>query len=189
MSASPAREALVSRDAPDAEVTDLAVRRAQAGEVGAFERLYRQHVGRVFAVCRRLAGETALAEELTQDTFVRAWHGLHTYAPGTSFTAWLSRIAVNVCLGERRERARRAQRETTSPDPETKAPTRPAPEAGLDLERAIDRLPDAARIVFVLHDVEGFRHQEIAERLGVSAGTSKSQLHRARRLLKEALCR
>ena len=189
MSASPQREALVKHDAEDPKAPDLAVRRAQAGEVGAFESVYREHIGRVFAICRRLSGDPALAEELAQDAFVQAWRRLETYTPGTSFSAWLSRVAVNVCLSDRRARHRRAEHEVAGPGAEAAASALRAPEAGVDLERAIDRLPEAARLVFVLHDVEGFLHGEIAERLGISEGTSKSQLHRARGMLKEALCR
>jgi RNA polymerase sigma-70 factor (ECF subfamily) len=188
MAASPAQEPLVSSDR-EQDVPDLAVRRAQSGEVGAFEQLYRAHIGRVFAICRRLAGEETLAEELAQEAFVSAWRHLGTYRPGTSFGAWLSRIAVNTCLSDRRSRGRREGHEASPPEREPAAPAERSPELGLDLERAVDRLPGAARAVFVLHDVEGWRHDEIAARLGVTAGTSKSQLHRARGLLREALCR
>ena len=188
MSASPAQEPLVSRDR-EPEAPDLAVRRAQSGEVGAFEQLYRVHIGRVFAICRRLAGDPAVAEELAQEAFVQAWRHLGSYRPGTRFEAWLSRIAVNACLSDRRSRGRREAQEAPAPEREPAAPPARSPELGLDLERAVDELPDAARTVFVLHDVEGWRHDEIATRLGVTTGTSKSQLHRARGLLREALCR
>jgi RNA polymerase sigma-70 factor (ECF subfamily) len=189
MSASPQQEPLVQQDAEDPKAPDLAVRRAQAGEVGAFELVYREHIGRVFAICRRLSGDPALAEERAQDAFVQAWRRLDSYTPGTSFSAWLSRVAVNVCLSDRRARQRRAEHEVAGPGTESAPAAHGIPEAGVDLERAIDRLPEAARLVFVLHDVEGFLHGEIAERLGISEGTSKSQLHRARGLLREALCR
>jgi RNA polymerase sigma-70 factor (ECF subfamily) len=188
MSASPSQETLVSSDR-DQVPPDLAVRRAQAGEVGAFEGLYREHIGRVFAICRRLAGDPVRAEELAQEAFVQAWRGLDSYRPGTSFGAWLSRIAVNACLSDRRARSRREGHEVPPPEHEPAAPEASPPELGLDLERAVDRLPEAARAVFVLHDVEGWRHTEIAARLGVTEGTTKSQLHRARGLLREALCR
>lgn len=169
---------------------DLAVRRAQRGERAAFESVYRQHVSRVYAVCRRLAGDQGLAEDLTQEAFVRAWQNLHSYRAGTHFAAWISRLAANVCLSDRRLRGRLEAYESAPLEWEPADTAPPAdPGVEIDLDRAIDALPDQARAVFVLHDIEGFRHQEIADRLGVSVGTSKSQLHRARSLLREALCR
>jgi RNA polymerase sigma-70 factor (ECF subfamily) len=167
------------------------VRRAQEGDVSAFETLYRDNVSRVFALCCRLAGDAALAEELAQDVFVRAWQRLGTFRGESAFSSWLHPLTVNVALSERRSRRRRTAHVTATDDltPFEKAPERPpaGPEAGVDLERALATLPPGARAVFVLHDVEGYKHDEIAELTGVAAGTSKAQLHRARRLLREAL--
>ena len=167
------------------------VRQAQRGDRVAFESLYRQHVGRVFAVCRRLAGDVGRAEEFTQEAFLRAWSRLDTFRPGTNFGAWLCKVAVNVVLSDRRAVGRRTRWERPVADPDHWDP--PAPPSGaigrLDLEKAIAGLPPGARAVFVLHDVEGLRHAEIARHLGVATGTSKAQLHRARRLLREALKR
>lgn len=166
------------------------VRRAQGGDVSAFETLYRDNVSRVFAVCCRMAGDAALAEELAQDVFVRAWQRLGTFRGESAFSSWLYPLTVNVALSERRSRRRRNAHVTTTDDltPFEKGPERPArPEAGVDLERALATLPPGARAVFVLHDVEGYKHEEIAELTGVATGTSKAQLHRARRLLREAL--
>jgi RNA polymerase sigma-70 factor (ECF subfamily) len=167
------------------------VRAAQDGDLVAFEQLYRDNVRRVFALCFRLAGNPDLAEELTQDVFVRAWQKLPTFRGDSALSTWLHPLAVNVALSERRSRRRRLARVTPTEDPaafETpdNTPT-PQPEAGLDLEKALALLPDGARAVFVLHDVEGYKHEEIAEMTGVAPGTSKAQLHRARRLLREAL--
>ncbi len=165
------------------------VQKARDGDVLAFERIYRLHVGRVFALCRRLATDPGLAEELTQDTFVRVWHRLDTFEPGTHFHSWLFKVALNVVLADRRARGRRARREIAVDDPdrlETRS-WRPEPRSGLDLERAIAQLPAGARQVFILYDVEGFRHDEIATHLEITPGTSKAQLHRARKLLREAL--
>jgi RNA polymerase sigma-70 factor, ECF subfamily len=173
-----------------ADMEDL-VRRAQEGDRAAFEDLYRKQVGRVHALCRRMAGDPQRAEELTQEAFIRAWERLETYRPGTRFGAWLSKVAVNVVLSDRRTRGRRSRRELPVDDPDHWDPPSPrsSPTARLDLEQAIAVLPDGARKVFVLHDVEGYRHEEIGRVLGLATGTSKSQLHRARRLLREALTR
>ena len=165
------------------------VREAQAGDLQAFERLYKENVRRVYALCCRLAGDATLAEELTQDVFVKAWQKLGTFRGESAFSTWLHPIAVNVALSERRARRRREARITTTDDltPYERPENAPRPERGLDLDKALETLPPGARAVFVLHDVEGYRHHEIAERTGIATGTSKAQLHRARRLLREAL--
>ena len=171
--------------------TDL-IRRAQQGDRTAFEALYRAHAGRVYALCLRLTADRALAEERTQDAFVRAWERLATFRGESAFSSWLHRLTVNeVLLGRRAER-RREQRVVTSDDPaalERPGGADPSPGSALDLERAVAALPAGAREVFVLHDVEGYRHEEIAELTGIAVGTSKAQLFRARRLLREALNR
>jgi RNA polymerase sigma-70 factor (ECF subfamily) len=167
------------------------VRAAQNGDLVAFEQLYRDNVARVYALCLRMAGEPTLAEELTQDVFVRAWQKLSTFRGESALSTWLHPLTVNVALSERRSRRRRAARITTTDDLASfDKPGRPAaPETGLDLERALGRLPEGARSIFVLHDVEGYKHDEIASLVGVATGTSKAQLHRARKLLREALDR
>lgn len=167
------------------------VRRAQAGDKGAFEQLYRENLRRVFALCLRLCGDASLAEEIAQDVFVRAWQKLETFRGESAFSSWLHTLTVNVALTERRSRRRRTSRIVATEDPtvfEGPGDTE-RPEVGMDLERAMDALPPGARAVFVLHDVEGYRHHEIAELTGVATGTSKAQLHRARRLLREVLGR
>ena len=165
------------------------VARAQAGDVQAFEQLYRDNLGRVHGLCFRLAGNDALAEELTQDVFVRAWQKLSSFRGESAFFSWLYPLAVNVALSERRSRRRRTARVFATDDlTPFERPGRPAaPEGGFDLERALGTLPPGARAVFVLHDVEGYKHEEIAALTGVATGTSKAQLHRARKLLKERL--
>ncbi len=167
------------------------VRRAQAGDLSAFEQLYRENVGRVYAVCLRMACDATLAEELTQDAFVRAWQKLGSFRGDSAFSSWLYTLAVNLALSERRARRRRESRVIATAEPETLETPQAAktPDAGVDLERALATLPPGARSVFVLHDVEGHRHDEIARIIGVAVGTSKAQLHRARRLLREALGR
>jgi RNA polymerase sigma-70 factor (ECF subfamily) len=167
------------------------VRAAQNGDLVAFEELYRENVGRVYALCFRLSGEPTLAEELTQDVFVRAWRKLASFRGDSALSTWLHPLAVNVALSERRSRRRRTARVVTTDDlaPFEKPEMHSGPELGFDLERALDQLPDGARAVFVLHDIEGYKHEEIAELTGVATGTSKAQLHRARKLMREALDR
>jgi RNA polymerase sigma-70 factor (ECF subfamily) len=167
---------------------DLTVARARAGDLGAFEDLYRHHVNRVYALCLRMTADPARAEDHTQETFVRAWQKLGTFRGETGFPAWLGRVAVNVVRSAWRAGGSRERRERpldAVPTPPVANPQSPK----LDLERAIAGLPARARDVFVLHDVEGYRHKEVARLLEVEVGTSKSQLHRARKLLREALNR
>jgi RNA polymerase sigma-70 factor, ECF subfamily len=166
----------------DSERADVAL--AQAGDAQAFERLYRQQVPRIHALVRRMVGGDADAEELVQDVFVRAWQRLGTFRGEAAFGTWLHRLAVNLVLNWVKGSAR--DRWLVDGDVLVEmAPSRGArPDARMDLEDAIAKLPPGARQIFVLHDVEGFRHEEIADRLGVTSGTSKAQLHRARMLLR-----
>ena len=166
------------------------VRRAQAGDVDAFELLYREHAGRIFALCLRLkAGDSTDATELMQDVFIRAWRRLETFRGDCAFSSWLHRLAVNTMLENTRGDNRRIAK--VLPMDDTSRLAGAARSSGIDLkmdmEDAIASLPKGARLAFVLHDVEGYQHQEIAERLGVTVGTIKAQLHRARRLLRERL--
>jgi RNA polymerase sigma-70 factor (ECF subfamily) len=185
--------AISAKTPADAHVAELAatVASAQSGDVGAYERLYHQHVGRIYAICLRMTANPDRAEEATQQAFINAWRRLETFN-GDHFAAWLKKIAVNAVLSEARSRGRR--REDAMDDVEQAAADeapRPVavPDHGLDLESAIKILPERARTVFVLHDVEGYRHREIAEMIGVAEGTSKAQLHRARKTLREVLQR
>lgn len=170
-----------------AESVDAAVR----GDERGFERLYRAHVGRIYALSLRLADDATHADQLTQDVFVRAWERLATFKGESSFATWLHRLAVNVILSDRRSAWRRGRRLTGNDEFLDLAPDRRSANAGLrlDLDGAIANLPPGARTVFVLHDVEGYEHGEIAELTGIAVGTSKAQLFRARRLLREALDR
>jgi RNA polymerase sigma-70 factor (ECF subfamily) len=168
--------------------TDL-VERAAGGDVQAFEDLYRAHVGRVYAVCLRMTGDAHLAEEMVQESFVQAWQKLTTFRGASAFSTWLHRVAVNVVLGHLRGAGRRWASEVSPADeavPDRAAPTA-HPGQVIDLERAIGSLPDGAREVFVLHDMEGFKHHEISDLMGIAVGTSKAQLHRARKILRKAL--
>lgn len=173
-------------NAPERGPTDT-VRRAQAGDQAAFEALYREHAGRVYALCLRLAADAGRARELTQDVFIRCWEKLPSFRGESAFGSWLYRLAVNVVFAEHRAGARRSRRGAPLDDLEGEPPIEaPAPPPGLrlDLERAIAALPPGARAVFLLHDLEGYEHAEIARIAGIAVGTSKAHLFRARRLLR-----
>jgi RNA polymerase sigma-70 factor (ECF subfamily) len=166
--------------------------RAQKGDVNAFELIYNEHSGRVYALCLRLmGGEQTAATELMQDVFIRAWKNLDRFRGESAFSSWLHRLAVNAML----ENARSDRRRTAwvLPMEDTSRigafATGDSLELRMDLESAIARLPAGARTAFVLHDIEGFQHHEIADQLGVAVGTVKAQLHRAHKLLIKALDR
>jgi RNA polymerase sigma-70 factor (ECF subfamily) len=167
------------------------VERARTGDKAAFEEIYRRHLGRVYALCLRLTADAALAEELTQETFVHTWQKLGSFRGESAFTSWLHRLTVNRVLEHQRSRRRYRARVVPAEDQQGLEPRarQGQPEAGIDLERALELLPEGARTVFVLHDVEGYLHTEIADLLDVSEGTTKKQLHRARMLLREALAK
>jgi RNA polymerase sigma-70 factor (ECF subfamily) len=167
------------------------IERAKDGDLGAFELLYRRNVGRVYAVCLRLLADEGRAEELTQDAFVRAWQRLGSFEGRSAFSSWIHRVAVNLVIDALRARIARTAFEI-SVDEATAAREAAAPAdvcAAIDLDRAIASLPAGARAVYVLHEIEGYRHEDIAELIGVEPGTSKAQLHRARALLRRALSR
>lgn len=178
--------------ASEATIPDdmLLVRQAQDGDRKAFEQLYRLHVGRVHGLCLRLCGQRSLAEDLTQEAFIRAWEKLGSFRGESAFYSWLYRLTFNVVLGNQRSRLRRESRETSVESlAELPGETGEHRCAGLraDLEAAIATLPPGARQVFVLHDVEGYKHGEIAEMTGLATGSSKAHLHRARKMLRERL--
>lgn len=170
------------------------VARARGGDVDAFELLYRAHSARLYAVSLRLTGDRMRARELTQDVFIRAWEALPMFRGESSVTTWLHRIAVNAMLEARRSDQRRTARISLAEDEDDDAGavalgSVPAHDVGtaIDIERAIAGLPPGVRRAFVLHDVEGYTHQEIADMTGLAAGTLRAQLHRARQLLIRAL--
>lgn len=167
------------------------VEAARAGDARAFEFLYRAHCDRVYALCWRLCGgDAALAEDLVQESFIRAWDKLDLFRGDSSFGTWLHRLSANVALSDRRIRLRRVQKERPMDDQvERTAVGQRDVSQGLrtDLERAISALPERARTVLVLYDIEGYQHDEIAGLTGMAVGSSKAQLHRARKLLREAL--
>ena len=179
-----------STNAEDKAAALEQIRRAQAGDVDAFELLYREHSPRIYALCLRLkAGDKSDATELLQDVFIKAWRRLDTFRGDSAFVSWLHRLAVNTMLENARSDQRRTARVLPMEDTSrlTGAARSSGIESRMDMESAIASLPKGARIAFVLHDVEGYQHQEIAEQLSVTIGTVKAQLHRARRLLRERL--
>lgn len=155
----------------------------------AFERIYRDNSGRVYALCLRMTGDSTRAGELTQDVFVRAWRKMSSFRAEGEIGGWLRKIAVNLVLNAQRSDRRRTARVETTDDLEAyeRGGREGSPEARIALERAIAGLPEGARTVFVLHDIEGYKHEEIARMNGIAVGTAKAQLHRARKLLREAI--
>jgi RNA polymerase sigma-70 factor, ECF subfamily len=179
---------------PEAE----AIRLAQQGNAEAFERLYQLHSRRVYSLCLRMVSNTAEAEDLTQEAFLQLFRKIGTFRGESAFSTWLHRLAVNVVLMRLRKKTAIVSSldEITEPDEESSGPRRDfgGPDLRLagsidrmNLQRAIEQLPAGYKSVFVLHDMQGYEHNEIAEIMGCSIGNSKSQLHKARMRLRELL--
>ena len=167
------------------DASDVAA--AAAGDVRAFERVYRRHVARIHSTAVRMLGVEE-ADDATQDVFVRAWQRLGQFRGDSAFGTWLFRLAVNVMLSRREVVAIRQKRHVDDAElVETLSSRDASPELSLDFQAAIDRLPPGMRQIFVLHDIEGYKHDEIAAMLGIAQGTSKSQLHRVRMALRKYL--
>lgn len=188
-----------TRRSDPSEMTEAnAIRLAQQGDADAFERIYRLHNRRVYALCLRMVGNTAEAEDLTQEAFLQLFRKIATFRGESAFSTWLHRLSVNVVLMKLRKKtlSETSLEETTEPDEETGGPRKEigGPDLLLsgsvdrvNLGRAIGQLPPGYKQVFVLHDVQGYEHNEIAEIMGCSIGNSKSQLHKARMRLRELL--
>jgi len=163
------------------------VERAQQADTSAFEKLYGLHVDKVYGLCLRMTGNAAEAEDCTQEAFIQAWNKLSKFRGDSAFSTWIHRIAVNSVLGRMRKSRREQDRVLAvtdiSPVPETVGDNGNFE----DLQQAVDDLPAGARHVFVLHAVYGYSHDETGEMLGIATGTSKAQLHRAKRLLAQQL--
>ena len=190
LSVAGAREVLPDMELASEQIAsdvELWVEKARAADTAAFEALYRMHVDRIYGLCLRMTGNVAEAEDCTQEAFIQAWNKLDKFRGDSTFGTWMHRVAVNVVLGRMRKSRREEDRiravTDISPVPETMG------DSGnlQDLEQAIDQLPSGARHVFVLHAVYGFSHEETGDMLGIAAGTSKAQLHRAKRLLTRQL--
>jgi RNA polymerase sigma-70 factor, ECF subfamily len=190
----PAGAVVPSKAAGDVRGVDLELAdRCRAGDPDAFEELYRTHAGRLYSLLFRMAGSAEEAEDLLQEVFLTAHRKLGDFRGESALGTWLYRMAVNHCLDFLRGRQGKMARATDSLDdegamePAAVTPQIPSAVSRVDLERAIARLPHGCRMAFVLHDVEGFEHREVAALLGVSEGTSKSQVHKARMKLRTLL--
>jgi len=162
------------------------VQRARAGDKRAFERLYREHAGRVYGLCLRMTRDAQLAEDCTQDTFINAWRALGKFETRSSLATWLHRIAVNVSLAKRRKSGI-VESPPEEEEGEASDWTLETPVEVQEIESAIGTLPEGARDALVLHALYGYSHIEAAHMLGIAEGTCKAQLHRARKLLRERL--
>lgn len=156
-------------------------------DAAVFEELYRENSGRIYALCLRMCGDPMQAEDLAQDVFVRAWKSMGAFRGDSQLSTWLHRLAVNVCLNWVTRGGKRSRRIVFLDDTDPLEESPGFPEVRMDLEKAIAALPPGARSVFVLHDIEGYRHEDIARISGISVGTAKAQLHRARRILRGRL--
>ncbi len=187
-------EALLAAGATVATVTEQGlldeqhwVERAQQADATAFEALYRLHVDKVYGLCLRMTGNAAEAEDCTQEAFIQAWNKLSKFRGDSAFSTWIHRIAVNSVLGRMRK-ARREQDRIEAVTDISPAPDTVGDSANFeDLQNAVDDLPNGARHVFVLHAVYGYSHDETGDMLGIAAGTSKAQMHRAKKLLAQQL--
>jgi RNA polymerase sigma-70 factor (ECF subfamily) len=183
----PVHEESITASSPGAR-TDDPVRRAQQGDVAAFEILYRAHARAVHALCWRMTGDEQAAGELLQDVFVRAWERLTTFRGESAFGTWLHRLAVNVVLARARSRKREPLHTADVEDARVGGASRETDlDTRMDLERALETLAPGARTVFVLHDIQGYSHEEIAAMTGIAAATARVQLWRARRGLMRIL--
>ena len=164
------------------------IARAQRADTRAFERLYRMHVDKVYGLCLRMTGNVAEAEDCVQEAFIQAWNKIDRFRGESAFATWLHRIAVNSVLGRMRKSKREHARLQAVADEVDEPPVAKADTGELrDLAKAVDRLPEGARHVFVLTAVYGYSHEEASSMLGIAVGTSKAQLHRARRVLVQQL--
>lgn len=175
----------VTQEKPD---EGFLVKRARNGDSTAFEALYRLHCDRIYGLCLRMTGNVSEAEDCAQEAFIQAWIKLEKFRGDSTFSTWMHRVAVNSVLGRMRKSRREQDRIRAVSDEAHVLPHSVPDNGGLrDLENAVNELPKGARHVFVLHAVYGYSHDETGSMLGIAAGTSKAQLHRARRLLAQQL--
>ncbi len=178
---------LVRPNLGNQEPADDLILRVQAGDHGAFKSLYDLHSGRVYALCIRILGDQERASEATQTVFIKVWESIQSFRHESAFTSWLHRVAVNTVLVELRTERRKSRMIDVLDIEHENVPGHKPTGTQMDLEQSIAELPPQARAIFVLHDIEGYTHEEIAVKMGLATGTTKAQLHRARNLLKEAL--
>ena len=178
---------MVTAVSPTVDEESFWIRRAQKADTRAFEALYRMHIDRVYGLCLRMTGNKSEAEDCAQEAFIQAWKKLAKFRGDSAFGTWLHRIAVNAVLGRMRK-SKREQDRIQAAHELGSAPAASSDHGELrDLAEAVDRLPEGARHVFVLSGVYGYSHEEASDMLGIAVGTSKAQLHRARRLLAQQL--
>jgi RNA polymerase sigma-70 factor (ECF subfamily) len=161
------------------------VDRAKAGDVSAFEGLYRRHINQVYSLCYRMTVNKSISEELTQEAFVRIWQKLELFSGTSSFSTWMHRLVTNVVISQMRKKNLIDPSDDFEALLNQSADRASSTSVGMDLQSAILKLPNGARQIFVLHDVEGYKHSEISTMLDIAEGTSKTQLHRSRKLLRE----
>ena len=163
------------------------VNKAKNKDTSAFEKLYRKYAGRIYALSLRMTEDSRIAEEMVQEIFVRVWQKIDLFEGRSGFYTWLHRLSINFILNEKRSRSRHHKNEILMDENSIEISDRNNRELSMDLEKAISGLPEGAKEVFVLYDIEGMPHEEIARMKNISVGTSKSQLHRARKILREVL--
>lgn len=167
------------------------IRRARSGSDAAFKELFNLHVNRIYAVCLRYSQDTDTADELTQEVFIKAWEKLHTFQFESKFSSWLYSIATNQFLMMKRSEKRFTERVNQFGELQLRENPLLRPSVShdysIDVENAMAKLPKQARMAFVLHDIEGYKHHEISEIMNIEVGTSKAHLHRARKILREEL--
>jgi RNA polymerase sigma-70 factor, ECF subfamily len=163
------------------------VRKSKKKDVASFEKLYRKYIGRIYSLSLRMSGDSRIADELSQEIFIRVWQKLELFEGRSSFYTWLHRLAVNFILNEQKSRSRHHKNELIIDDNILDSGEKNNIDVSIDLENAISTLPAGAKEVFILYDIQGFQHEEIANLQNISVGTSKSQLHRARKILREVL--
>ncbi len=184
----PAEAGLVNQNDISLYLTDK-IRKVKLGDRSVFEEIYREYVGKVYALCLRMSADPDRAQELTQETFIRIWENIGSFRGDSPFSAWLNRVAINVVLVDIRTNQRRTARilSLSSLESVGKRNTDSYIGSNIDLEDAIATLPPQARSIFILHDIEGYKHEEIAQMMDLAIGTCKAQLYRARKLLQEVL--
>ncbi|GGO75201.1 RNA polymerase sigma factor [Bowmanella pacifica] len=157
----------------------------KAGDKQAYQMLYQQHLGQVYALCYRLTADRALAEDVTQEVFIQLWRKLDNFRGEAKFRTWLHSVTSNVCVSYLRKQRGWWQRMFNLENSEAMHEVAPGSAGEVDLDSLVQRLPERARMVFVLHAIEGYRHEEIAQIMDMAVGSSKAQFHRAKQLLSE----
>lgn len=179
-----------SIESENREVFSL-IRQAKDGSEAAFKQLYESHVDRIYSVCLRYSQDADTADELTQEVFIKAWEKLDSFQFGSRFSSWLYSIATNQFLMLKRSEKRSSEKVSQYGEIQLRDNPLFKPsvshEYSIDVENALARLPEQARITFILHDIEGYKHHEISEIMNIEVGTSKAHLHRARKMLREEL--